>query len=193
MKNLIIGFAITATIFAACNNGGNETTKNDSGTAVIQAADTIANPTATATAVTMKDIVAVYLQMKNAFASDNDKDAADAGNKLVTTFASFDTSRLSAEQLKTYNDITDDAKEHAEHIGANAGNIAHQREHFAMLGKDMYDLVKAFGGGQALYYDYCPMYNKGKDGYWISEVKDIKNPYLGKAMPTCGSVKEELK
>ena len=89
MKNLIIGFAITATIFAACNNGGNETTKNDSGTAVIQAADTIANPTATATAVTMKDIVAVYLQMKNAFASDNDKDAADAGNKLVTAFAKY--------------------------------------------------------------------------------------------------------
>ena len=55
------------------------------------------------------------------------------------------------------------------------------------------DLQKAFGGGQALYYDYFPMYNKGKDGYWISEVKDIKNPYLGKAMPTCGSVKEELK
>jgi hypothetical protein len=43
-----------------------------------------------------------------------------------------------------------------------------------------------------LYYDNCPMYNNGKGGNWLSETKDIQNPYLGKEMPTCGSVKEEL-
>ena len=57
----------------------------------------------------------------------------------------------------------------------------------------MYDMVKAFGGGQLLYQDFCPMYNNQKGAAWLSETKEIKNPYLGKKMPTCGSVKEEIK
>jgi hypothetical protein len=37
------------------------------------------------------------------------------------------------------------------------------------------------------------MYNNNKGADWISEKKEISNPYLGKEMPTCGTVKEELK
>jgi hypothetical protein len=36
------------------------------------------------------------------------------------------------------------------------------------------------------------MYNHGKNGYWISEVKDIKNPYYGAEMLTCGGISKEL-
>ena len=62
-----------------------------------------------------------------------------------------------------------------------------------MLSKDVYDLVKAFGGGQVLYKNFCPMYNDKKGAIWLSETKTIKNPYYGKKMLTCGSVQEELK
>ena len=63
-----------------------------------------------------------------------------------------------------------------------------------MLSKDIADLIKTFGnGGQTLYKDFCPMANDGKGAIWISEIKAIKNPYLGKKMTTCGSVKEEIK
>ena len=91
---------------------------------------------------------------------------------------------LTAAQKKTYEDVEADAREHAEHIGANGGNIAHQREHFELLSKDIYDLVKAFGGGQVLYKDFDPMFNNGKGAFWLSETKEIKNPYMGKAMLT---------
>ena len=37
------------------------------------------------------------------------------------------------------------------------------------------------------------MYNNKKGAFWLSETKEIKNPYLGKAMPTCGTIKEEIK
>jgi len=37
------------------------------------------------------------------------------------------------------------------------------------------------------------MYNKGKGAFWISETKEIKNPYMGKAMSNSGSIKEVLK
>jgi len=141
----------------------------------------------------VKDITTAYLQLKNALTKDNTNDAATAGKSLESAFKNFDQSALTAEQKKSYADIEDDAREHAEHIGANAGNIEHQREHFDMLSKDIYDLVKAIGGGQPLYKDFCPMYNKKKGAIWLSETKDIKNPYYGKQMLTCGSVKEEIK
>jgi hypothetical protein len=62
-----------------------------------------------------------------------------------------------------------------------------------MLSKDMYDLVKKFTAGQPIYVDDCPMYNDNKGAIWLSETKEIKNPYFGKDMNICGSVKEELK
>lgn len=74
-----------------------------------------------------------------------------------------------------------------EHIGGNSGKLEHQREHFAMLSKDINDLIKTFGTTQKLYQDYCPIYDEGKSGYWISENKEIRNPYYGAQMLTCGS------
>lgn len=142
----------------------------------------------------VKAIVEGYLVLKNALISDKTQDAAAAGKALEATFKGFDKNALTTEQKKTYEDIEDDAREHAEHIGSNGGKIEHQREHFALLSKDVYDLVKAFGSaGQPLYQDFCPMYDKGKGASWLSETKDIKNPYYGKKMLTCGKVKEEIK
>ena len=198
MKKIILSIAVLTTLLAACNNSSSD--KKEKNTDTIQPAtmpvDTtkqIAVNTGTKSTVSITDILSSYLKMKNAFSKDNDKDAATAGNELVKLFTNFNKTALTANQAKIYDDITDDAKEHAEHIGSNGGNIKHQREHFDMLSKDIYQLVKTFGGGQKLYYDHCPMYNDGKGANWISETKDIANPYLGKSMPTCGTVKEELK
>ena len=188
-----------SSILAACNNSSTDKKENKPDTVqttVTKVYTSTKQTTASATSnqpASIKEILAGYLQMKNAFAKDNDKDAATAGNEMIKAFANFNKAALTPDQNKIYSDIEDDAKEHAEHIGKNAGNIKHQREHFDMLSKDMYQLVKTFGGGQQLYYDHCPMYNDGKGANWLSETKEIANPYLGKSMPTCGTVKEELK
>jgi len=186
---------VSVIAFSACNNSSNksaetQSAKTDSGTTTQTKSAVPANTEAT---VSIKEIVTAYLQLKNAFTKDDTNDAAAAGSSLEAAFKTFDKTGLTANQKKTFEDVEDDAGEHAEHIGKNGGNIAHQREHFEMLSKDMYDLVKAFGAGQVLYKDFCPMYNNNKGAFWISETKEIKNPYLGKAMPTCGTMKEELK
>ena len=184
MKIITIALAVALT---ACNNGNNKTTDaqqnnvpNDTSMAMQDTAST--QTTAT---VSIKEIISTYLQLKNAFTKDNTNDAATAGTSLQTAFKNFDKTALTAQQKKVFEDVADDASEHAEHIGANGGN---------MLSKDMADLIKTFGnGGQTLYKDFCPMYNNNKGAYWISEAKEIKNPYLGKAMPTCGTMKEVMK
>jgi hypothetical protein len=162
---------------------------------LVIAVSTLTSSTAKSMQSTVKivEIVSGYLQMKNAFTEDDSFGAAAAGKKLEAAFKNFDKSALTPAQKKTYEDVEADAREHAEHIGKNGGNIAHQREHFVILSKDIYDLVKTFGAGQILYKDFDPMANNGKGAFWLSETKDIKNPYMGKAMLISGSIKEEIK
>ena len=191
---LLVALFSIATL-AACNTSGNNPTQskaNDSVTPTSASQHALITDTVKAT-VSIKEIVDGYLQLKNAFSKDNTNDAATIATALQTSLLNFNKAGLSDQQNKTFEDLEDDAKEHAEHIGKNGGNISHQREHFEMLSKDMYDLVKSFAAGQTLYKDFCPMYNNGKGAFWISETKAIKNPYLGKSMPGCGSVKEEIK
>lgn len=140
-----------------------------------------------------REIVGHYLDIKNALANDNDSEAASAAKAMYKAIRKLDKSLLTADQKKIYDAIEDDLKEHAEHIGKNADEIKHQRLHFSMMSEDVYYLVKAFGGGRTLYHDHCPMYNENKGAMWLSESKDIRNPYFGNKMMTCGSVEEMFK
>jgi hypothetical protein len=139
-----------------------------------------------------EDIFISYINLKNKLVQDNSDAAAEKAKTLLASLNRFDTKTLNPIQEKEYLEIADDAKEHAEHIGKNAGKIDHQREHFATLSKDINDLIKMFGTKQKLYQDYCPMYNDGKGAIWISEIKEIKNPFYGSQMLTCGSLKKTL-
>jgi hypothetical protein len=140
---------------------------------------------------TVDVIVGDYLVLKNALVKDDSEGAAAGAKALYATFNTANTNSIEAKLKKEYLDIVDDAKEHAEHIGDNSGKLDHQREHFALLSRDMNDLIKTFGTNKKLYQEYCPMYDQGKSGYWISDSKEIKNPYYGAAMLTCGRVEKE--
>ena len=77
-------------------------------------------------------IVANYLKLKNALANDNSKEAANSGNDLLASIGKVDMNSISKEQMKTYMDIADDLKEHAEHIGENAGKIRPSKRTFCI-------------------------------------------------------------
>ena len=139
----------------------------------------------------LKTLLQHYFGVKNALTEDNSSAATTASDKIYEVMKNFDKSLLSAEQKKVYDDIADDLKEHAEHISKS--KIDHQRSHFSMMSGDIYDLVKAFGGGMVLYHDHCPMYNDGKGAMWLSESKEIRNPYFGDKMMSCGTVEEMFK
>lgn len=137
----------------------------------------------------MKSMLQNYLSTKNALIDGNSEKAASSSAAMYEAMKSFDKSLLTAEQKKVYDEIESDLKEHAEHISKN--KLDHQREHFAMMSKDIYDMVKAFGAGMTLYHDHCPMFQDGS--MWLSESKDIRNPYYGEKMMTCGTVEEMFK
>lgn len=208
MKTIgICVWAILVGLFMACNNSGekeheghdmNNMTKDS-----MQHATDDSNPV-TEVSVTFKDldakvsaavaaIVGHYMHIKNALANDNGKDAADGGKAMTTAITALDKSLFTPDQKKVFDDIQEDLQEHAEYISKSSDNIKYQREHFAMMSEDAYMLVKAFGAAQPIYHDHCPMYNDGKGAMWLSETKEIKNPYYGSEMITCGKVEELIK
>lgn len=133
-----------------------------------------------------------YLDLKNALVADNSEKAATAGKKLLDAFAQFDSASIDEAQKNEVSEIIDDAREHAEHISENSGKIEHQREHFEILTKDVEDLINITGTDRKLYQTFCPMYNDNKGAIWLSETKEIKNPYYGSKMMTCGKVQKEI-
>ena len=208
MKQLIIGImAISAITFTACNSNESksgkdnmsemktDTSKQDS-TPDLKDVKEISPAFASVDATVagyIKNIVDHYLHIKNALANDNGGEAADGAKTMERAIGKLDKSLLTAGQKNVYDEIEEDLKEHAEHIGKNGDNIKHQREHFSMMSEDVYDLAKTFGGGRTLYHDHCPMYNEKKGAMWLSEIKEVKNPYFGAEMPTCGTIEEVIK
>lgn len=209
MKKIFFALAaIAALAFTACNNNTEKTgheghdmgeKKQDTTahntvaeeTEIKKVQASFTNVDAKA-AAGIKEIVDHYLHIKNALANDNAAEAAKGGEAMTTAIGKLDKSLLTAEQKKVFDADQDDLKEHAEHIGKNGSNIKHQREHFATMSEEIYALVKAFGAGRPLYHDHCPMYNDNKGGMWVSETKEVKNPYFGAEMLTCGKVEEVI-
>lgn len=76
----------------------------------------------------------------------------------------------------------------------NANDIEVQRTAYYEMSKSMIDLVKKSGlkGGE-LYVDYCPMAFNDKGASWLSNNKEIRNPYFGNKMMKCGEIKETIK
>lgn len=141
-------------------------------------------------AMMSSDIIADYLSLKNALVSDDKDGAAKAGEKFESSLKDFDASKFTEEQQGELKDIIEDATEHAEHIAKS--DIGHQREHFDVLSKDIIDLLNITGSDRTLYQAYCPMYNNNKGAQWLSAAKEIKNPYYGSKMMTCGSVQKQI-
>ena len=131
-------------------------------------------------------IVSRYLKIKNALTKDDSKGAAAAAKELIATLNNSSSNSLDTKLKTTYNGFVANAKAHVKHIGDNEGKMDHQREYFSLLSQDIFSLIKTFGTKQTVYQDYCPMYGEGKTGYWISETKDVINPYFGSEMLNCG-------
>ncbi|UYQ95349.1 DUF3347 domain-containing protein [Chitinophaga horti] len=75
---------------------------------------------------------------------------------------------------------------------AGSTDLAVQRKQFAQLGNALYPIVKTMHPGSPVYYQHCPMFANGKGGNWLSLEKDIRNPFYGAQMLTCGSIKDTV-
>lgn len=211
MKNIITVLLVGATLYSCTkpeNKGSENKTaepevknieKTDSVVASNQSPEVKENSeenkkeTVELSAFPIQQVIKGYLPLKNALAQDDSQKASDAAKNLFSILKKIDITKTNAKDHSELQDILESASENAEHIGKNSDDIRHQREHLLSLSNDITDLIEEVGnGGLKLYQDFCPMYNNGKGGTWISETKEIVNPYEGSKMLNCGSVKKVL-
>lgn len=192
IKHLFLGlFTSSLLALTACN--GTAEKKSESDTHTSHATTVSKDSNAASDQGTFSELFSHYEHLTFALSSDNDKEAANAAKGLLEALPKINTEGFSTAQKSTFDDIAADIQEHSEHIGDNIGNIAHQREHLVLLSKDFYDIAKEFGTEKPMYKVFCSMYNDNKGAYWLSDSKEVKNPYYGEMMLTCGEVQEELK
>ena len=125
--------------------------------------------------VGMKVFLAQYEKIHAALAADDLAAAKAAASPLAKDLAA-----VAKEQTKAQP-----AAEAAQNL-ASATSLTEAREAFKAVSKRA---VHYADGQKGFYIAHCPMV-EGGDGDWVQTSKAISNPYLGKSMPTCGSIKE---
>lgn len=131
-----------------------------------------------------------YISLKNALVESNVENTKKAAQEILAAMGKIDATKLSREQKSFFDRHATTIKGHAKGM-ASASSIDDQRKELDMFSKSMYALLQSFkAGDESIYYQYCPMANSNKGAYWVSERKEIRNPYYGESMLTCGETKE---
>jgi hypothetical protein len=119
-----------------------------------------------------------YIHLKDALVSSNSEEAKKAAVQLQ-------------KSLNTISGAKEAISENTKLVASST--ISEQRKVFSLLSNEMAKLVKANKLSQGLIYlEFCPMANNNAGAFWLSNEKEIKNPYFGEMMLKCGSVKETL-
>ncbi len=151
----------------------------------------------------VSDAVNSYLVMKDAFVNDDTSKIKTEGQNFIVTIDSVRINDLTKDDAQ----ISSAAQQEISDIKANAeamlqeNNITEMRQDFRMVSENLYPFLKTIGyEGEKLYWQNCPMaFGENKEGNWLSNTREIINPYLGKNHPeykssmlNCGETKDTL-
>lgn len=130
----------------------------------------------------------LYDELKNALVASNGVKANSDAKKLITELNKFDGLMLKAD---TKNQI-DALKNSANRMSATQ-DIKELRNAFKPFSEGIITMAGSFSDlDQPIYVQHCPMADNNKGGNWLSFQEEIRNPYFGNAMLTCGSVTKTI-
>jgi len=148
------------------------------------------------------DMLNSYFDLKNALVDWDTAKASASANNLITL-----ADQVPYDNLKADTTIIATAKNFSDNVIAEAKGVAgentieEKRRSFYTLSENLYNLIRTVHyDQQVIYHDKCPMaFNDTEEGYWISNTREIVNPYLGKKHPHyasgmigCGSIEDSV-
>ncbi|MCF6353187.1 MAG: efflux RND transporter periplasmic adaptor subunit [Cyclobacteriaceae bacterium] len=137
--------------------------------------------------------VTSYLALKDAFVATDSEKAVAKAKAMKKTMAKVDMALLKGDNHIMWMDRKKPIDGNLENI-ISLSDVKDQRLAFADVTDAVYKTIKMFNvTGLNVHYQFCPMARDGKGAYWLSLTSEIKNPYYGDAMLTCGETKETLK
>jgi Protein of unknown function (DUF3347) len=133
-----------------------------------------------------------YFKLKDALVNTDANTASANAGSLLKSLNAIKMNELEMDVhmvwMKVMTDLNTDAKQIS-----MSNKIDQQREHFIPLSKNMYALLRVAKTETPTYYQFCPMANNGKGANWLSKENEIKNPFYGSEMMTCGKTVETIK
>ena len=162
------------------NQGNGEEEKNEMPDMKMELSETIQNA--------LRKSLDPYLKMKDAFVDSDAKSVANYAKAALSEIQSVPESELGKMEASHTAQIK-------KMLIAIAENdvIENQRDHFIILNQNMVPMVKNMDGlDSKMFVQRCPMANDNKGAFWISADQEIRNPYYGEQMLSCGEVEETL-
>jgi hypothetical protein len=143
--------------------------------ALIVSTVVIASVSAAEASDALKNVVSSYLEIQAQLAADKTDGIKGPAAEIVKN----------AAQVEGGKEIAASAKELE-----RTGDIKTAREAFGKLSTAVIAAVKASGGGiEGLKLGYCPM----AAASWLQKDGQVRNPYYGSAMLTCGELRDPTK
>jgi Cu(I)/Ag(I) efflux system membrane fusion protein len=140
----------------------------------------------------LANVFNAYLSVKEAFVSSDAAKVTGEADATLKSLSNVDMSLLTGAAHNDWMNYMDGMETSLETMKSSS-DLEMQREAFSDLSDNLYKSIKAYGlGGTTAYYEFCPMAFDNEGGYWLSDAKEIRNPYFGDKMMSCGSVKEVL-
>jgi len=188
-----IAFLCAALIMVACNNkpsaNGNAAPK------------TFTSKNTDSFNIAFDSVLINYDGLRNAFINWDTAAADKYGALLQTALISVPYEQLKDEEAATKaTSIAQNAADGLQTL-ISIDSINNKRRFFYTVSESIYHLIKTTAYDKAvIYHKKCPMaFNGDREGWWISQMKTIDNPYFGKfhpkyknAMLECGSVEDSI-
>ncbi len=141
----------------------------------------------------LEDLYLAYFDVKNALAGDDPELAMEHAASLMEQLEETGPHALEGEHHMFWMDQYEAMEESLSSI-LDADDIVGMRIHFEPLSEAFIDTARTLGAiGQTFYVTFCPMYDDDRGAYWLSEFEEIRNPYFGSMMLSCGEVRETLR
>jgi Cu(I)/Ag(I) efflux system membrane fusion protein len=141
----------------------------------------------------LSPLLVSYLALKDALVADDFKKAKLKSGEMKMAFSKINMTVFKGEAhgvWMTYSNKLEKALLKA----TKAKNLEELRESFIGVSDHMIGVFQTVGKiNKPLFIEHCPMANNNKGADWISLDREIRNPYFGKSMISCGEVKKEIK
>jgi len=142
----------------------------------------------------LAEVLTKYIVLKDALVESDESKAAEAAKATLNTLKGVNMMLLKGDIHNKWMEYQSVIKSNLNGIVTMDG-IEMKRTLFRLVSDELAKSLKEFevSFAQPVYVEFCPMANNNKGAYWLSESKDIRNPYFGDKMLTCGSVKDVIK
>ncbi|SEL64858.1 membrane fusion protein, Cu(I)/Ag(I) efflux system [Aquimarina amphilecti] len=125
-----------------------------------------------------------YFLLKDALVESNTRNASIFSGKMLSDLRGIDTKELKGEIVANVKGVSKLLE-----VITEKENLIDQRNHFVSLNESLESLVKKMDYiSDNIYIQKCPMADNNKGAIWLSKEEEIRNPYFGNEMLTCGSV-----